>query len=79
MEYAMEKHDEIAALRARVAELESALRDLNAAVDAVCDSDAFGVESTLQPHARSVLELALQRAKAAAAAGSVGVQGGGEK
>jgi histidine ammonia-lyase len=41
----------------------AALRDLIAAVDSVCQSDVAGDEPTLEPHARSVLELALQRAR----------------
>lgn len=40
----------------------NALIDLMGAVDAVCDSDA--VSDTLEPHARSALELSLQRARA---------------
>jgi hypothetical protein len=48
---------------------EAALSDLIEAVDSVCQSDEAGDEPTLEPHARSVLELALQRAKEALADG----------
>lgn len=47
------------------AAITEALRDLMEAVDSVCNSDAFSDEGTLEPHARSVLELSLQRAREA--------------
>ncbi len=47
--------------------LEDVLRDIIEAVDSVCQSDVASGEPTLEPHARSVLELALQRAREALA------------
>jgi hypothetical protein len=48
-------------------DLREALADLIEAVDSVCQSDVATSEPTLEPHARSVLELALQRARTALA------------
>ena len=41
----------------------AALQDLSGAVDAVCQSDVEASERTLEPLARSALELSLQRAR----------------